>query len=51
MLLGFVAPMSGCVRVAGFDPVTQSIEARRQLAYIPENVDLYEHLSAQENVA
>jgi len=51
LFLGFVAPASGHVRVHGVDPVAQPAEARRQLAYIPENVALYEHLTARENVA
>jgi len=51
LFLGFVAPTSGSVRVAGIDPVQDAVQARRRLAYIPENVALYEHLSARENVA
>lgn len=49
-LLGFVRPQSGRVRVADHDPAVQSELARRAIAYIPENVALYEHLSARENV-
>ncbi len=51
LFLGFVQPASGRVRVNGTDPVADPTAARRQLAYIPENVALYEHLSARENVA
>jgi ABC-2 type transport system ATP-binding protein len=51
LFLGFVAPMSGQVRVQGIDAVAQPGQARRHLAYIPENVALYEHLTARENVA
>ena len=51
LFLGFVQPASGRVRVNGADPVADPTAARRQLAYIPENVALYEHLSARENVA
>ncbi|GGY14288.1 ABC transporter ATP-binding protein [Pseudoduganella dura] len=51
LFLGFVAPAAGHVRVDGIDPVAQPDEARRRLAYIPENVALYEHLTARENVA
>lgn len=51
LFLGFVAPSAGQVRVNGIDPVAQPGAARRQLAYIPENVALYEHLTARENVA
>lgn len=51
LFLGFVTPASGTVRVNSIDPVTKPADARRQVAYIPENVALYEHLSARENVA
>ena len=48
-LLGFVRPDTGRVSVAGIDPATDADEARRRIAYLPENVALYEHLSAVEN--
>lgn len=51
LFLGFLRPQSGTVRVQGTDPAAEPAKARRQLAYIPENVALYEHLSARENVA
>jgi len=51
LFLGFLRPQSGTVRVQGIDPAAEPAQARRQLAYIPENVALYEHLSARENVA
>ncbi len=51
LFLGFLRPQSGTVRVQGTDPAIEPAKARRQLAYIPENVALYEHLSARENVA
>ncbi len=51
LFLGFVQPQGGHVRVNGIDAAADPTGARRQLAYIPENVALYEHLSAQENVA
>lgn len=51
LFLGFLTPTQGEVRVNGIDPVSDPQGARRQLAYIPENVALYEHLSAVENLA
>ena len=51
LFLGFVKPSNGLVRVNGNNPVTDPTTVRRQLAYIPENVALYDHLSARENVA
>ncbi|MEP6785153.1 MAG: ABC transporter ATP-binding protein [Sphingomonadales bacterium] len=51
LLLGFLAPMSGIVSVCGVDPAQAADSARQQIAYVPENVALYEHLSARENMA
>ncbi|NYD90848.1 ABC transporter ATP-binding protein [Sphingomonas melonis] len=48
-LLGFARPQAGRIAVAGIDPATDPDGARRHLAYLPENVALYEHLSAVEN--
>jgi len=50
ILLGFLKPDSGQVRVGGFDPVSSASEARRLIAYIPENVALYAELSGAENL-
>ena len=49
VLLGFARPHAGKVRVADLDPVAQADAARRRIAYLPENVALYEHLTAVEN--
>jgi ABC-2 type transport system ATP-binding protein len=48
--LGFLAPQAGSVRVCGIDVAADPLAARGQLAYVPENVALYEHLSARENI-
>lgn len=48
-LLGFTRARSGQVAVCGVDPGDRPDEARRQIAYLPENVALYDHLSAVEN--
>ncbi len=48
-LLGFVRAQSGTIEVGGVDPGTDPDGARRRIAYLPENVALYEHLSAVEN--
>lgn len=50
-LLGFARPDSGTVLIAGHDPATEPDKAREQIAYVPENVALYEHLTARENAA
>lgn len=48
--LGFLTPNSGRIDVCGVDPVRDPQAARRKLAYVAENVALYEHLSALENL-
>ncbi|HET9509670.1 MAG TPA: ABC transporter ATP-binding protein, partial [Sphingomonas sp.] len=48
-LLGFVRVDRGGVRVGGIDPAADPDAARRRIAYLPENVALYDHLSAIEN--
>lgn len=48
-LLGFVKAQGGTVSVCGIDPGSATDKARRQIAYLPENVALYEHLTAVEN--
>ena len=41
ILTGFFPPTEGKVRVAGLDVETASLEVRRRLGYLPENVVLY----------
>ncbi len=48
-LLGFTRARSGRIAVCGIDPAADPDGARRRIAYLPENVALYEHLSAIEN--
>jgi len=48
--LGFARPQTGNVRVCGIDVGADALAARSQLAYVPENVALYEHLDARENL-
>jgi ABC-2 type transport system ATP-binding protein len=48
---GLLRPTSGRVQVLGHDVVIDSIEARRQLGVVPQELALYEDLSAQENLA
>jgi ABC-2 type transport system ATP-binding protein len=50
LLLGLIAPSSGTARIAGVDVVRAPVEARRSLAYIPEQVALYDDLDARHNV-
>lgn len=49
-LLGFLAPRAGRIAVGGRSPQSEPEAVRRLVAYLPENVVLYEHLTAMENV-
>jgi ABC-2 type transport system ATP-binding protein len=48
MLTGYLPPTSGSASVAGFDIFRQSLEARRRIGYMPENVPLYEEMRVRE---
>jgi ABC-2 type transport system ATP-binding protein len=48
MITGYLPPTSGTVRVAGFDVVEKSLDARQHLGYLPETVPLYTELTTFE---
>ena len=50
LFLGFTAPTAGRAWVCGLDVAYHPIESKRHLAYIPEQVHLYPHLSGAENL-
>lgn len=50
MLLGLTEPTSGSVRVCGIDPVTNPIEVKKRVGYLPEDVGFYYYLSGWENL-
>ena len=43
-----LAPTAGRARVAGFDVTLQSLDVRRRIAYLPENVPLYPEMRVEE---
>lgn len=45
ILAGFFPPSSGRARIGGLDVARQSIETRRRVGYVPENMVLYPDLS------
>ncbi len=46
-----LAPTSGRIRVLGHDVVKDSVEARRSIGVVPQEIALYEDLSAEENLS
>ncbi|PZN94390.1 MAG: ABC transporter ATP-binding protein [Alphaproteobacteria bacterium] len=49
-ILGFLERQGGSLTVGGVDVAANPDAVRRQVAYLPENVALYDHLTARENV-
>jgi ABC-2 type transport system ATP-binding protein len=50
MLLGFLRPDSGVVRINEMDASKEASAVRKLIGYIPENVNLYPYLSGIENL-
>ena len=48
MLTGYLPPTSGSATIAGFDIFRDSLEARRRIGYMPENVPLYDDMRVRE---
>lgn len=48
MMTGLLKPSSGTVRICGFDIQTDSIEAKKNLALVPDTPTLYEKLTPVE---
>ncbi|MEZ4767067.1 MAG: ABC transporter ATP-binding protein [Caldilineales bacterium] len=48
MLTGLLKPTEGTANVAGHDILEQSIEVKRRIGVVPENLNLYERLTANE---
>jgi len=46
-----LAPSAGHIRVMGHDVVKDGIEARRSMGVVPQEIALYEDLSAEENLS
>ncbi|MCU0728698.1 MAG: ABC transporter ATP-binding protein [Sphingopyxis sp.] len=49
-IMGFLPPASGIITITGTNPATEPEQARQKIAYLPENVALYDHLTAIENI-
>jgi len=51
ILAGFMPPSSGRARIAGYDVVEQSLEARKSIGYLPEIVPLYDDMTVRSYLA
>lgn len=50
MCTGLLAPSAGNISICGYDIVSQSLEAKRHIGYVPENPYLYDKLTGREFV-
>lgn len=48
IITGFMPPSEGEVSVAGFDVVTESLQARKRIGYLPETVPLYVDMNVRD---
>jgi ABC-2 type transport system ATP-binding protein len=48
MIVGYLGPSAGYVRVNGFDVIEQPLRARRAIGYMPETAPLYPEMRVQE---
>jgi ABC-2 type transport system ATP-binding protein len=48
VLAGYLPPTDGKIEIAGFDVVNDSIEVRKRIGYMPENVPLYTDMRVNE---
>lgn len=51
VITGYLPPSSGVVKVAGFDVVEESLEARKRTGYLPENPPVYTDMRVSEYLA
>ena len=50
MLVGLLHPTSGEISVAGYSAQTELLELKRHIGYVPEEAQLYEHLTLVEHL-
>ena len=50
-MVGIQTPTSGTVRIGGHDIQTDSVEAKRRLAFMPDEPQLFEYLTVREHLA
>jgi ABC-2 type transport system ATP-binding protein len=48
IITGYLPPSSGSVKIAGYDVVNESLNARKHIGYLPEHVPLYLDLTVNE---
>ncbi|MEM4576719.1 MAG: ABC transporter ATP-binding protein [Candidatus Nezhaarchaeales archaeon] len=51
MLLGLIPPTRGEAWIDGYNVARDTIEVRRRVGFVPENIGLYDDLTARENLS
>ena len=49
-MTGIIPPTSGRVRIAGFDLIEQPLEAKRRLAFVPDEPRLFDYLTSWDHL-
>jgi ABC-2 type transport system ATP-binding protein len=50
LLLGLIRPSAGSATIFGMDSVSQSVEIRARVGYLPQEPHFYEHLTARQTL-
>ncbi len=50
MIVGLLKPDQGHISVSGIDVVTDSLESKKKFAYVPDNPDIYENMTAYQYI-
>jgi ABC-2 type transport system ATP-binding protein len=48
MMVGLLRPDSGTIRINGYDAVAQPLDAKRQIAFVPDTPEVYDRLTGLE---
>jgi ABC-2 type transport system ATP-binding protein len=49
-LTGLLRPTSGTMRILGIDPITHAVEVKRRIGVVPEDLALFDRLTAEETL-
>ena len=50
MLLGLIEPTEGEIEVCDLDPITQPIEVKKRVGYLPDDLGFYQNMTGMENL-
>lgn len=48
MIVGILLPDSGTINIKGIDAINNDLEAKRHIAYVPDNPEVYEHMTGRQ---